>query len=673
MSEEKKTCGCANHEHEHNHNHNHNHNHGTCGCHDDGCGCEHEHGSNKIIIARIITAVVLTVILEVLEAKGLLPENVWIKKAFYLVPYLMAGYDIIFGAFKGLLKKHIFDENFLMSIATIGCFALGEELRECVMVVVLFQIGELFEHYAVGKSRDSISNLMDIRPDYANIKVEGEIKQVDPHEVKKGDVIIVEPGEKVPIDGIVVSGTSTLDTAALTGESAPVDVAEGDEVISGTINVNGVIEIKTTKEFGESTVSKVLELVENADDKKADSENFITKFAKYYTPIVCALALAVAVIPPIANLIMSQDPSWRNWAYRALTFLVISCPCAMVISIPLSFFASIGGASRQGILVKGSNFMESLAKLKYIMFDKTGTMTKGVFEVNGVHQNSLDDDELIELAALAEIHSSHPISKCLIDESEKRGRALDKERVKDVQELAGFGIEAKIDDKTILVGNDKLMTNKNIDYKSCHDDIGTVVHVAIDGTYAGHILICDVLKDTAEAAVKGLKKYGIKKTIILTGDAKNVADDVAKTLGVDEVYGELLPNEKVDKVEEILASKEKKETVGFVGDGINDAPVLARADVGIAMGALGSDAAIEAADVVLMDDEPLNILKSVKIARKCMRIVYENIYFAVGIKVICMALSFFGEIPMWLAVFADVGVMVIAVINAMRNMIKVKV
>lgn len=671
--EHNHECGCGG--HEHNHEHEHNHDHGSCGCHDHDCGCghEHNHGSNKIVIARIVIAVLMTIALEVLEAKGLLPENIWIVRAFYVVPYLIAGYDIIWGAFKSLLKKHVFDENFLMAIATIGCFALGEELRECVMVVVLFQIGELFEHYAVNKSRNSISELMDIRPDYANIKVDGEIKQVDPHEINVGDIIIVEPGEKVPIDGTVVSGMSTLDTAALTGESAPVDVEEGSDVISGTININGVLEIKTTKEFGESTVSKVLELVENADDKKANSENFITKFAKYYTPIVCGLALAVVLIPPVINIIMGADPGWRSWAYRALTFLVISCPCAMVISIPLSFFASIGGASRQGILVKGSNFMESLAKLKYIMFDKTGTMTKGVFEVNGVHHNSVDDDELIELAALAEIHSSHPISKCLIDESEKRGRVLDKERVKDVQELAGFGIEAKIDDKTILVGNDKLMKNKKIEFKSCHDDIGTVVHVAIDGAYAGHILICDMLKDTAEAAVKGLKKYGMKKTIILTGDAKNVADDVAKTLGVDEVYGELLPNEKVEKVEEILASKGKKETVGFVGDGINDAPVLARADVGIAMGALGSDAAIEAADVVLMDDEPLNILKAVKIAKKCMRIVYENIYFAVGIKVICMALSFFGEIPMWLAVFADVGVMVIAVINAMRGMMKMKV
>ena len=657
----------------------HEHNECGCGCghdhhhdHDCGCGHDHHHGSNKIVIARIVVAVLMTIALEILHAKGMLSENKWILMGLYAVPYLIAGYDIIFGAFKSLVKKHIFDENFLMAIATIGCFGLGEELRECVMVVVLFQIGELFEHYAVGKSRDSISELMDIRPDYANIKVDGELKQVNPSEVKVGDTIIVQPGEKVPIDGTVISGMSTLDTAALTGESAPMDVAEGDDVISGTINLNGVLEIKTTKEFGESTVSKVLELVENADDKKASSENFITKFAKYYTPIVCGLALAVAVIPPVANLIMSADPDWRHWVYRALTFLVISCPCAMVISIPLSFFASIGGASRQGILVKGSNFMESLSRIKYIMFDKTGTMTKGVFEVNGVHHSNMDDDRLIEIAALAESYSSHPIAKCLKDECEKRNIALDTDKVTDIKELAGFGISAVIDGKSVLVGNDKLMTNENIDFKSCHDDIGTVVHVAVNGEYAGHILICDMLKDTAEAAVKGLKRYGMKKTIILTGDAKNVADDVAKTLKVDEVYGELLPDEKVSKVEEIMATKGDKETVGFVGDGINDAPVLSRADIGIAMGALGSDAAIEAADVVLMDDEPLNILKAVKIAKKCMRIVYENIYFAVGIKVACMILSFFGEIPMWLAVFADVGVMVIAVINAMRAMIKVK-
>lgn len=670
------------HEHEHNHEHNHNHECG-CGCHDHDhdhhghdCGCGHEHhhhGSNKVVIARIVIAVLMTVVLEILEAKGLLPENIWLVRALYVVPYLITGYDIIFGAFKSLLGKHIFDENFLMAIATIGCFALGEELRECVMVVVLFQIGELFEHYAVDKSRKSISDLMDIRPDYANIKADGELKQVDPHEIKVGDIIVVQPGEKVPIDGTVVSGMSTLDTAALTGESAPVDVEEGSDVISGTINLNGVLEIKTTKIFGESTVSKVLELVENADDKKADSENFITKFAKYYTPIVCALALAVVLIPPIINLIMGSDPNWRNWAYRALTFLVISCPCAMVISIPLSFFASIGGASRQGILVKGSNFIERLARLKYIMFDKTGTMTKGVFEVNGVHHSNMDDDKLIELAALSENYSSHPIAKCLIDECDKRNIELDSNRVKDIKELAGFGISAQIDGQNVLVGNEKLMENENIKIISCHDDIGTIVHVAVDGEYAGHILICDMLKDTAEAAVGGLKRYGMKKTIILTGDAKNVANDVAKTLKVDEVYGELLPDEKVQKVEEIMNTKGDKETVAFVGDGINDAPVLARADVGIAMGALGSDAAIEAADVVLMDDEPLNILKAVKIAKKCMRIVYENIYFAVGIKVICMALSFFGEIPMWLAVFADVGVMVMAVINAMRGMMKMKV
>ena len=664
-----------NHEHEHNHDHEHNHNHGRCGCHDHDCGCghEHNHGSNKIVIARIVIAVLMTIALEVLEAKGLLPENIWLVRALYVVPYLIAGYDIIFGAFKSLLGKHIFDENFLMAIATIGCFALGEELRECVMVVVLFQIGELFEHYAVDKSRKSISDLMDIRPDYANIKVDGELKQVDPHEIKVGDIIVVQPGEKVPIDGTVVSGMSTLDTAALTGESAPVDVEEGSDVISGTINLNGVLEIKTTKIFGESTVSKVLELVENADDKKADSENFITKFAKYYTPIVCALALAVVLIPPVINIIMGADPGWRSWAYRALTFLVISCPCAMVISIPLSFFASIGGASRQGILVKGSNFIEGLARLKYIMFDKTGTMTKGVFEVNGVHHSNMDDDKLIELAALSENYSSHPIAKCLIDECDKRNIELDLNRVKDIKELAGFGISAQIDGQNVLVGNEKLMENENIEIISCHDDIGTIVHVAVNGEYAGHILICDMLKDTAEAAVGGLKRYGMKKTIILTGDAKNVADDVAKTLKVDEVYGELLPDEKVQKVEEIMNTKGDKETVAFVGDGINDAPVLARADVGIAMGALGSDAAIEAADVVLMDDEPLNILKAVKIAKKCMRLVYENIYFAVGIKVVCMALSFFGEIPMWLAVFADVGVMVIAVINAMRGMMKMRV
>lgn len=661
-------CKCENHEHSH-HNHECGHSH-----HDHGCGhCHHEHNENgrKIVIARIIIAVVLTIALEILSETKVLPDDIWLLRSLYLMPYLIAGYDILFAAFKSIIKKHMFDEYFLMAIATIGCFALGEELRECVMVVVLFQIGQLFESYAVGKSRRDISKLLDIRPDFAKVMIDGNLTKIDPNEVKVGDIIFVSPGEKIPLDGVIIKGSATLDTAALTGESAPLECVEGDEVIGGCINVNGVLEIKTTKVFGESTVSKMLKLAEEADDKKAKSENFITKFAKYYTPIVCACAVIVAFAPPIFNILTNADPEWRMWVYRALTFLVISCPCAMVISIPLSFFASIGGASRVGILVKGSNFMESLAKVKYIVFDKTGTMTKGVFEVNGVHHSSIDDGELIELAALAESFSNHPIAKCLVKESEKRGRTLDKNRIKDVKEFAGFGIKAKIDDMDILVGSDKLMESEGIDYIACRD-IGTIVHVAIDGKYTGHILICDMLKDTAEEAVKGLKKYGIKKTVILTGDAKNVADDVANVLGVDEVYGEMLPDEKVNKVEEIMENKGHNESVAFVGDGINDAPVLARADVGIAMGALGSDAAIEASDVVIMDDDPRKIMKAVKIAKKCMRLVYENIYFAIGIKVICLILDLFGQVPMWLAVFADVGVMVIAVLNAMRGMVGTK-
>ena len=551
-----------------------------------------------------------------------------------------------------------------MAVATVGAIALGD-YREGVAVMLFYQIGELFQSYAVGKSRRNISDLMDIRPDYANIECDGEIEEVDPDEVEIGSIIVVKPGEKVPIDGVIIEGTTTLNTSALTGESVPRDASEGDEVISGCINMTGVLRIKTTKEFGESTVSKILDMVENASSRKSRSENFISKFAKYYTPAVCYGALALAVLPPVVRMIfMGLSPEWGDWIMRALTFLVISCPCALVISIPLSFFAGIGGASNAGVLVKGSNYLETLAGTKYVVFDKTGTMTQGVFEVTGVHHNTLPTDEILEYAALAESFSSHPISRSL---QKAYGKAIDQSRVTDVQEVSGKGVIAKVDGRIVAAGNAKLMELEGIPYQECHS-VGTVVHMAVDGEYVGHILIADLLKPHAEEAIRALKVAGIKKTVMLTGDAKRVADKVAADLGIDEVHSELLPGDKVAMVEKLLSQKNEKEKLAFVGDGINDAPVLSRADIGIAMGAMGSDAAIEAADIVLMDDDPLKIAKAIGIARKCMRIVYENIYFAIGVKVICLILGALGIANMWVAIFADVGVMVIAVLNAIRTL-----
>ena len=579
-----------------------------------------------------------------------------------MIPYLVIGYDILKKAFKGILNKQVFDENFLMAVATIGAIALGD-YKEGTAVMLFYQIGELFQSYAVGKSRKNISELMDIRPDYANIEKDGKLEKVDPDEVEIGTVIVVQPGEKIPIDGIVTEGNSTLNTSALTGESLPRQTAVGDEVISGCINMTGVLKIQTTKEFGESTVSKILDLVENSSSKKSKSENFISKFAKYYTPAVCYGALALAILPPLVRMLaMGIAPEWGEWIYRALTFLVISCPCALVISIPLSFFAGIGGASNQGVLVKGSNYLETLAQTKYVVFDKTGTMTQGVFEVSGIHHSKMENEKLLEYAALAESSSGHPISKSL---QKAYGKPIDRNRVTDVEEISGNGVIAKVDGTAVAAGNAKLMKRLGIEYKECHH-VGTVVHMAVDGTYAGHILISDILKPHAKEAIHALKKAGISKTVMLTGDAKNVAEQVAKELGIEEVCSELLPSDKVEKVEELLKKKGEKEKLAFVGDGINDAPVLSRADIGIAMGALGSDAAIEAADVVLMDDDPLKIAKAIKIARKCIRIVYENIYFAIGIKIICLILGALGIANMWTAIFADVGVMVIAVLNAIR-------
>ena len=580
-----------------------------------------------------------------------------------MIPYLVIGYDILQKAFKGIRNKQVFDENFLMAVATVGAILLGD-YSEGVAVMLFYQIGELFQSYAVGKSRRNISELMDIRPDYANIEVDGKLEQVDPDEVEIGTVIVVQPGEKVPIDGVIVEGTSTLNTSALTGESLPRDAKTGDEVISGCINMTGVLKIRTNKEFGESTVSKILELVENSSSRKSKSENFISKFAKYYTPAVCYGALALALIPPIVLMIMGKPAMWGDWIYRALTFLVISCPCALVISIPLSFFAGIGGASNQGVLVKGSNYLETLAQTKYVVFDKTGTMTQGVFEVSGVHHNEMSEEKLLEYAALAECSSSHPISKSL---QKAYGKEIDRNRVTDIEEISGNGVVAKVDGVSVAAGNAKLMDRLGIPYQECHH-VGTVVHMAVDGKYAGHILISDILKPHAKEAISELKKAGITKTVMLTGDSKRVADQVAKELGIQEVYSELLPADKVSKVEELLHKKSEKDKLAFVGDGINDAPVLSRADVGIAMGALGSDAAIEAADIVLMDDDPLKISKAIKIARKCIRIVYENIYFAIGIKVLCLILGALGIANMWMAIFADVGVMIIAVLNAIRTL-----
>ena len=611
----------------------------------------------KKMLIRIIIAAVLIVVFSLLPAEG------YLRFVLFMIPYLVIGYDILKKAFKGILNKQVFDENFLMAVATVGAILLGD-YSEGVAVMLFYQIGELFQSYAVGKSRRNISELMDIRPDYANIEKDGTLEQVDPDEVEIGTIIVVQPGEKVPIDGVITEGTSTLNTSALTGESLPRDAKAGDEVISGCINMTGLLKIRTTKEFGESTVSKILELVENSSSRKSKSENFISKFAKYYTPAVCYGALALAFIPPIVLLIMGKSAMWGDWIYRALTFLVISCPCALVISIPLSFFAGIGGASNQGILVKGSNYLETLAQTKYVVFDKTGTMTQGVFEVSGIHHNEMPDEKLLEYAALAECSSSHPISKSL---QKAYGKPIDRNRVTDIEEISGNGVIAKVDGISVAAGNTKLMDRLGITYQDCHH-VGTVVHMAIDGKYAGHILISDIIKPHAKEAIAELKKAGISKTVMLTGDSKRVADQVAEELGIQEVYSELLPADKVSRVEELLNQKSEKDKLAFVGDGINDAPVLSRADIGIAMGALGSDAAIEAADIVLMDDDPLKISKAIKIARKCIRIVYENIYFAIGIKVLCLILGALGIANMWMAIFADVGVMIIAVLNAIRTL-----
>lgn len=611
----------------------------------------------KKMLIRIIIAAVLIVVFSLLPAEG------YLRFVLFMIPYLVIGYDILKKAFKGILNKQVFDENFLMAVATVGAILLGD-YSEGVAVMLFYQIGELFQSYAVGKSRRNISELMDIRPDYANIEKDGTLEQVDPDEVEIGTIIVVQPGEKVPIDGVITEGTSTLNTSALTGESLPRDAKAGDEVISGCINMTGLLKIRTTKEFGESTVSKILELVENSSSRKSKSENFISKFAKYYTPAVCYGALALALIPPIVLLIMGKPAMWGDWIYRALTFLVISCPCALVISIPLSFFAGIGGASNQGILVKGSNYLETLAQTKYVVFDKTGTMTQGVFEVSGIHHNEMPDEKLLEYAALAECSSSHPISKSL---QKAYGKPIDRNRVTDIEEISGNGVIAKVDSISVAAGNTKLMNRLGIAYQDCHH-VGTVVHMAIDGKYAGHILISDIIKPHAKEAIAELKKAGISKTVMLTGDSKRVADQVAEELGIQEVYSELLPADKVSRVEELLNQKSEKDKLAFVGDGINDAPVLSRADIGIAMGALGSDAAIEAADIVLMDDDPLKISKAIKIARKCIRIVYENIYFAIGIKILCLILGALGIANMWAAIFADVGVMILAVLNAIRTL-----
>ena len=611
----------------------------------------------KKMLIRIIIAAVLIVVFSLLPAEG------YLRFVLFMIPYLVIGYDILKKAFKGILNKQVFDENFLMAVATVGAILLGD-YSEGVAVMLFYQIGELFQSYAVGKSRRNISELMDIRPDYANIEKDGTLEQVDPDEVEIGTIIVVQPGEKVPIDGVITEGTSTLNTSALTGESLPRDAKAGDEVISGCINMTGLLKIRTTKEFGESTVSKILELVENSSSRKSKSENFISKFAKYYTPAVCYGALALAFIPPIVLLIMGKPAMWGDWIYRALTFLVISCPCALVISIPLSFFAGIGGASNQGILVKGSNYLETLAQTKYVVFDKTGTMTQGVFEVSGIHHNEMPDEKLLEYAALAECSSSHPISKSL---QKAYGKPIDRNRVTDIEEISGNGVIAKVDGISVAAGNTKLMNRLGIAYQDCHH-VGTVVHMAIDGKYAGHILISDIIKPHAKEAIAELKKAGISKTVMLTGDSKRVADQVAEELGIQEVYSELLPADKVFRVEELLNQKSEKDKLAFVGDGINDAPVLSRADIGIAMGALGSDAAIEAADIVLMDDDPLKISKAIKIARKCIRIVYENIYFAIGIKILCLILGALGIANMWVAIFADVGVMILAVLNAIRTL-----
>lgn len=610
----------------------------------------------KKVLIRILVSAALMVILT------LLPLDGYLRLGLFLIPYLIIGYDILKKALKGIKNKQVFDENFLMAVATMGAILLGE-YTEGVAVMLFYQIGEWFQSYAVGKSRRNISDLMDIRPDYANVEREGRLEKVDPDEVEIGTIIVVQPGEKIPIDGVIVEGKATLNTSALTGESLPREANVGDEVISGCINMTGVLKIQTIREFGESTVSKILDLVENSSSKKSRSENFISKFARYYTPAVCYGALALAVLPPLVRLFILQMPAqWGSWIYRSLTFLVISCPCALVISIPLSFFAGIGGASNAGVLVKGSNYLETLSKTKYVVFDKTGTLTKGIFEVSGVHHNKVEEAKILEYAALAESFSNHPISRSL---KNAYGRPVDQSRVTDVEEISGNGVIAKVDGETVAAGNDKLMKRLGISFMECHH-AGTVVHIAVNGEYAGHILISDEVKEHSKEAIQALKKAGIKQTVMLTGDARKAAVQVAEKIGVDQVYSELLPADKVAKVEELLERKGEKEKLAFVGDGINDAPVLSRADIGVAMGALGSDAAIEAADIVLMDDDPLKMVKAIKIAKKCLRIVYENIYFAIGIKVICLILGAVGIANMWLAIFADVGVMVIAVLNAIR-------
>lgn len=613
----------------------------------------------KKVLIRIIAAAVLLVILEYIPVEG------YLKFGLYLIPYLIIGYDILKKAVKGILNKQVFDENFLMAVATIGAILLGD-FKEGTAVMLFYQIGELFQSYAVGKSRRNISELMDIRPDYANVDRDGQLTKVDPDEVAVGTMIVVQPGEKIPIDGVIIEGHSSLNTSALTGESLPREAAEGMEVISGCINETGVLHIRTTKEFGESTASKILDMVENASSKKSRSENFISKFARVYTPVVCYSALALAVLPPLVRMLfMGLSPEWGDWIYRALTFLVISCPCALVISIPLSFFAGIGGASKEGVLVKGSNYLEVLSQTKCVVFDKTGTLTEGVFEVTGIHHTKEEEEKILECAALAESYSTHPISKSL---QKAYGKVIDQSRVEDVQEISGNGVIAKVDGRTVAAGNAKLMDRIGVEYITCHH-VGTIVHIAVDGAYAGHIVISDRVKSTSKEAIAALKRAGVHKTVMLTGDMKNVGEQVAAELGITEVYSELLPGDKVTKVETLLQQKDekdKRDKLAFVGDGINDAPVLSRADIGIAMGALGSDAAIEAADVVLMDDDPLKIAKAIKISRKCMRIVYENIYFALGIKIVCLILGALGIANMWLAIFADVGVMVIAVLNAVR-------
>ena len=615
----------------------------------------------KKMLARILTAAAMLIALKLIPVTGVL------QLALYLVAYLVIGYDILKKAWRGILNRQVFDENFLMAVATVGAFALAIVSRsgdyvEAIAVMLFYQIGELFQSYAVGKSRRNISALMDIRPDYANIERDGQLEKVDPDEVEIGSVIVVQPGEKVPLDGVILSGASSLNTSALTGESLPRDAKAGDEVISGCINMTGVLRIQTTKAFGESTVSKILELVEDSSSHKSKSENFISKFARVYTPAVCYGALALAVLPPVVRLMLGHPAQWGDWIYRALTFLVISCPCALVISIPLSFFAGIGGASKEGVLIKGSNYLETLSQVKTVVFDKTGTLTQGVFEVSGVHHSEMENEKLLEYAALAECASSHPISKSL---QRAYGKAIDRDRVRDIQEISGKGVSAVVDGHAVLAGNDKLMALRGIPFIGCHS-VGTIIHIAIDGQYAGHIVISDVVKPHAKEAIERLKHAGVEKTVMLTGDSRRVADQVAGALGVDEVHSELLPADKVAQVEKLLADKGGKGKLAFVGDGINDAPVLSRADIGIAMGAMGSDAAIEAADVVLMDDDPLKIAKAIRISRKCIGIVYQNIVFALAVKFACLALGALGLANMWAAIFADVGVMVLAVLNAIR-------